>query len=401
MTATAVPSTHVEKLVDRQFMLVCTSVLMFFLAVGINLPLVAKYVKGPLGQGDDVVGTAAASLSIAAVLIRPVAALVSGRFGSRTLMAVGGAIGVVGFALQIAPALPWFIAARMLAGIGDAAIFVGASTMIVSAAPITRRAEATSYLSVAVFGGLGVGPVFGDALASGGHYNRSFVAASMCCAGAVIAALMVGPLPVAMDPDGGPANGVKDSRPGWFHRKGVRPGIVLALSMAGYVGWVTFQPLRAIEIGLKGGQVFAIYAACTLTLRLIGAKVPERVGLMRCCGGAITVMSGGLVLCSVATSKLTFVVGTVVLSCGMAFVYPALAAMAVNTVSIAEQAALVPTFTAFFEIGPAIGGYPLGLVARAYGYRTVLLVCAVTTLCGLPALLSFRHSRADSVMETP
>ena len=187
MTAPAVPSTHVEKLVDRQFMLVCTSVLMFFLAVGINLPLVAKYVKGPLGQGDDIVGTAAASLSIAAVLIRPVVALVSGRFGSRTLMAVGGAIGVVGFALQVAPALPWFIAARMLAGIGDAAIFVGASTMIVSAAPIARRAEATSYLSVAVFGGLGIGPVFGDALAAGGHYNRSFVAASMCCAGAVVA----------------------------------------------------------------------------------------------------------------------------------------------------------------------------------------------------------------------
>ena len=42
-----------------------------------------------------------------------------------------------------------------------------------------RRAEAASYFSVAVFGGLGIGPVLGELLASGGHYTQAFLLAAM------------------------------------------------------------------------------------------------------------------------------------------------------------------------------------------------------------------------------
>ena len=43
-------------------------------------------------------------------------------------------------------------------------LFVGAATLVADLAPPERRAEAASYFSVAVFGGLGIGPIIGEAV---------------------------------------------------------------------------------------------------------------------------------------------------------------------------------------------------------------------------------------------
>ena len=49
-----------------------------------------------------------------------------------------------------------------VAGIGEAAFFVGAATMITDLAPDDRRGEAISYWSVAIYGGLAFGPALGE-----------------------------------------------------------------------------------------------------------------------------------------------------------------------------------------------------------------------------------------------
>ena len=83
--------------------------------------------------------------------------------------------------------LPALIGLRIVAGLGDAALFVSAATLATEMAPRTRRAEAVSYLSVAVFGGLGVGPLIGQALQRHHHYAAAFISAAAC---AVIASLL-------------------------------------------------------------------------------------------------------------------------------------------------------------------------------------------------------------------
>ena len=60
---------------------------------------------------------------------------------------------------------PWqLMPLRALMGVGEAALFVGASTIVVESTPTHRRAEAASYLSLSVFGGLSVGPIIGEAV---------------------------------------------------------------------------------------------------------------------------------------------------------------------------------------------------------------------------------------------
>ena len=80
---------------------------------------------------------------------------------------------------------------------------------------------------------------------------------------------------------------------------------------------------------------------------------------------------------------------------GMALQYPALMAMAVNRADEHERAAVVGTFTAFFDLAQGAGGFVLGGVAAASGYRASFLGGAVCALLGL-ALLRGKVARGPA-----
>ncbi len=69
-------------------------------------------------------------------------------------------------------------------GLGEAALFVGAATLIADLSPPHRRAESASYFSVAVYGGIGLGPTIGEWVLGDGRYELTFlVAAGFSAAG--------------------------------------------------------------------------------------------------------------------------------------------------------------------------------------------------------------------------
>ena len=144
-----------ERLLTPRFLLVVAAGLSYFMAVGMLIPVVPQYVKGPLGGGNVGVGVAVGSLFVGAVLLRPYAGRVGDRFGRRVLIIGGALIVAITTAFYGAvDALPYLVMIRLLSGIGEAAFFVGAATMITDLAPEHRRGEAVSYWSVAVYGGL-------------------------------------------------------------------------------------------------------------------------------------------------------------------------------------------------------------------------------------------------------
>ena len=144
------------------------------------------------------IGANGVVFSGAAVLFRPLLTWVGNRWGRRTLMVTGSlvaaaaALGLTGVngAWQILPL-------RALMGVGEAALFVGAAILVVELSPENRKAEVASYLSVAVFGGLSVGPIIGELVMgdvaesarglNAGHFNAVFV---VTAGAAVLAALV-------------------------------------------------------------------------------------------------------------------------------------------------------------------------------------------------------------------
>src|SRR4029450_8218989 len=91
----------------------------------------------------------------------------TGRIGAtrgRRVLAVSGAtvVGVSILLYGVATQLWMLVLARLLTGAGEAAMFVGVATAAQDLAPDHRRGEAASYFSVALYGGLAVGPPRGE-----------------------------------------------------------------------------------------------------------------------------------------------------------------------------------------------------------------------------------------------
>ena len=69
-------------------------------------------------------------------------------------------------------------------------MFVGAATIISDLAPPGRGAEAASYFSVAVFGGLGIGPVIGETVIGHDRFAAGLLTAAAFAALASALALL-------------------------------------------------------------------------------------------------------------------------------------------------------------------------------------------------------------------
>jgi len=383
------PTSPPTRLISKPFVAVTAASAAFFLYVGILVPIIPTFIDEELGGGEFGVGLSLAAFASAAICVRPIIGRLVDRVGRRTVM-IGGSIvaGVAGMAGATVNELWQLLALRGLAGVGDAALFIGAATLVADLAPRERRAEAASYFSVAVFGGLGVGPIIGDAVVGDGHYARAFVIAGAFGLLAAVLALAV-PRHVVPQPDEHAPVGEIPVRRGFariMHPAAIGPGFVLACGIAGFAVFTAFLPDHARDIGLAGsGTLFAAYSVVCLLLRFVGARWLERLGARRAVSiafVALTVALGGLA--AVPQAWMLWVAAMLV-GVASAFLYPSLMALTVNRVGERERPMAISSFTMFFEVGNISGGVAFGLIAELASKRAAFGSAVV--LCGLGAWL--------------
>src|SRR5437867_9890749 len=87
------------RLVTPSFALVVLATLGYFMAVGMLLPTMPRFIEGPLGGTDVAVGISGGVFSLAAVILRPFAGRAGDRRGRRPLIVIGSAIVAVSIAL--------------------------------------------------------------------------------------------------------------------------------------------------------------------------------------------------------------------------------------------------------------------------------------------------------------
>ena len=364
------------RLVTRPFVLVTSVALIFFVYVGMMVPIVPLFIEGPLDAGEFGIGLTVAVFALTAIAARPVVGRIADRYGRRVLMIGGALIAAAGGALSAHVDTLWqLLALRGLMGIGEASVFVGAATLIADLSPRDRRAEGASYFSVAVFGGLGVGPILGEWLLGDDQFGRAFTFAALFAVGGAVVACFAPSRVVSPDDDHDAAGlpPVDGKRP-LIHPVALLPGLVLACSVAGFASFSAFIPEYARDVGLsESGGLFAVYAAVSLLVRVIGARWPEQLGPRR----AVTIGMGSI-LASLAILALVPTVpalwaAAAVMGFGVAFNYPSLMALTVNRASDRDRAMAISSFTMFFEVGSAVGGLVIGAFAQMVGKQTGFL----------------------------
>lgn len=403
------PATPPDRLLSRPFVVVTLACAAFFVSFGSTIPVLPRYVSDELGQGDAVVGLVAGSFAVSAIVLRPFIGRWGDRYGRRILIVVGCVLTAAGhLGHVVAESVPVLVAMRLLIGAGQGGFFVGAATLVADLSPPARRGEAASYFSIALYLGLGVGPFIGEALLAARSFDAVWVFAGT---GGLLAAALgttlparvraaaPGPTaPVAASPEAPPTPGdgaavaPEGAGPGrrrapLFHPAGIGPGAVLGLGVIGFVGFNTFVPLFGEGIGLDDvAPVFLLYSFVVVSVRLFGARLPDRLGPARAGSAALAATGGGLLVAATWQAPVGLYVGTAVLALGSSLLYPALNAAAVNAVDDDERSRVVATFTVFFEVGTALGGLVLGVVAAATTYAGAFVGGAVSAGCGLVLL---------------
>jgi MFS family permease len=383
-----------DRLLTRAFLLVVLAEFALCLSLGMLLAVVPVYADDALAVGSFGVAVTVSAASPLILVTQPLAGRLGDRRGRRVLVVAGGLVAAASVAAYaFADSLETLIALRLLTGIGEAMLLVGAATMITDLAPAHRRGEALSLYSLGLWGGLALGPFIGELVLDGDRFDAVWFLAAGCC----LAAALIG---LALPETGRRETSASDSSTRLIHPAAVGPGVVLSLTVLGFAGLGTFGALYARELGLGGGgPVFLVYAAVILVTRSVGRQVPDRFGPKATSRIALSLLAAGLLVIGLWNVSAGLLVGTVIVGVGHALAFPSLMTLAVNSAPPNERSSVVGTFTAFTELGFLVGSLTLGVVASAVGYDGVFIVCAIGPLLGLLALARIATPRATPALD--
>jgi MFS family permease len=372
------------RLVTRPVVIVTLTALAFFVYIGMLIPLVQLFIAGPLGAGEFGIGLTVACFAVAAIVARPLIGRAADRYGRRIVITSGAVLaGVCGALSGQVDQLWMLLGLRAFTGVGEAAVFVGAATLIADLSPRDRRAEGASYFSVAVFGGIGLGPVLGEWLLDDTEFGRAFFVAGLFAGLAAVISLFAPARVVTHDDFIAPDD---EARPAglarWIHPGAVMPGLVLACGVAAFAAFGAFLPEYSRSVGLgSSGGLFAVYALMSLLVRVFGAKLPERLGPRRAVTLALSNIMAGLAILALIPEVPALWAASVFMGLGVAFNYPSLMALTVNRASDRDRAMVVSSLTMFFEVGSAVGGLVIGalaqMVGKQYGFLGGVVSCAL------------------------
>lgn len=352
------------------------------LAVGATLPVLPRYVHGPLGGGDVEVGVVIGAYAITGLLLRPFAGRAADRRGRRPTVLVGSLLmGASGFLLLLPLGVPGLIAARLVLGAGEGTVFTAGSAWIVDLAPPERRGRVIGLYGLSVWSGLSIGPLLGELIQQGGGYSAVWIfSGALPLLGAAIATRVPDPFrPLA-----------GSERHPLLSRPAIRPGTALALGSIGYAAVASFVVLHLDDRGIgHGAAVFGAFATMVVLTRLLAGDLPDRVGPGRVAIGAALVEAAGLATLALAQSLPVAIAGALAIGAAFSLLYPSLSLIVVDRVPESGRGAALGTFTAFFDAGVGLGAPLAGLAAALTDYEgAFLLASAIALACA--ALIATR-----------
>lgn len=359
-------------------------------AVGSVLPVLPRYIHGPLDSGDLAVGIVIGAYAVTGLLLRPVAGRLADTRGRKPTVLAGAALVAVGGLLYL-PSLGigGLVLARMVLGAGEGTVYTAGSAWIVDLAPDARRGRVLGLYGLAVWGGLSIGPLVGELLLDVGGYTSVWLfAAAAPVLGALIAVSARDPFVPLEHAEPHPL----------VAPEAVGPGVAIALASVGYAAVATFIVLHLEARGIgHGAAVFGAFAAMIVLTRLLFGHLPDRVGAAPVAILATLGEAAGLVLIAVAQNLAVALAGALAMGAAFSLLNPSLMLIALGRVSQRARGAAMGTYTAFFDLGVGVGAPLAGVVAALAGYEAAFCFAAATCVASALLILASRRRRRSRV----
>ncbi len=299
--------------------------LLSLMAVGAVLPVLPRYVRGPLDSGNVAVGVVVGAYAFTGIGGRPLAGRLADHRGRRPTVVVGTLLVALAGLLYLVPAgLPGLIVARLVLGMGEGAVFTAGSAWIVDLAPPGRRGRVIGLYGLAVWSGLSIGPLIGELIYHGSGFDAVWAfAAAAPFVGSLVALRVPDPFVASPHAARGPL----------IARESIRPGLALSMASVGYAAMASFIVLHLQAHGESHGAIaFTVFAVTVVLTRLIAGDLPDRIGPLRCAAGAASVEAFGLAVIALAAGLPMAIVGAAAMGTAFSLLYPSLSLVVVNRV---------------------------------------------------------------------
>jgi MFS family permease len=387
-----------QKLLTPSFLLLTISGFFALAGFSSTLPLVPRYVDGVLGGTKVEIGLALGVFSISAVFARPLVGRLGDERGRRFIIVWGTALTAITVAAHALASSIWLMyLVRLAMGATQGAYFVGSATMVNDLAPVERRGEATNYFSVAVYGGMAIGPLMGETVQKATSFGWAFATGGLSLAVASVLAMR---LPSDRPDPAAFASRTNDSgRRILLHRAAIVPGLILMGGLVTFTALNGFMPLYIEELDLgSAGPVLLLYGLLVLAMRIAGSKLPDRFGTFRMAVVSLIGQAAGMFVMGIWASQYGLFAGAAVLAIGGSFLYPTLLTAAVFGVPDNERARAVSTFSLAFELSAGLGGPILGLSAKEWGTPAAFYGAAIAALLSLPLLVYWSLTKPHALV---
>lgn len=376
-------------LYTRAFAYACA--LHFAGGMGLSMFILFPLYVRALGGDELTIGLLAGVANVSAVAIRwPVGrGLDSGRRRLVLLLASGVHV-AVWLVLGAAGALNLaMVAGVAVYGIAAGTLFATYFTVASAIIPPARRTEGMAMFGVWGMLPNGLGPALGEYLLAHGGFSLYFSAA----AGFAVLALLIAarlrlapreaPAPAAAPPE-------SDTR---FRVRPVASLLLITLVFGlSCNSLFTFLAPYVHETGVApAGQFFLAYALTAVTVRVLGGRLPDRLGPYWVLLPALICFVAGVASIAAATTPRMLLASGILCGLGHGYTFPILTALVIARTPPSAYGMALSMFTAVFDVGNTIGGPFLGAVARARGYPFMFGLTAALMAIVVAAAWRPRH----------
>ena len=349
-----------------------------------TLPLYVEYVGGTKQQ----IGLVMGCFAIGLLVFRPWLGQLADRRSRKLVLLIGlGATAAAPLGYMVGKSIPLLILLRAFHGISIAAFTTGYSALVADIAPPKQRGEVIGYMSLVTAIGMAIGPALGGFLQASAGYNALFLLSSgLGVLGILFTTQIVNPS-VSTTQLKTSGDNPTDNR---FWRLLISPrlripAIVLLLIGLAFGTLSTFVPLfiKSVGVDLNPGLFYTATAIASFSVRLIGGRASDRYGRGLLITISLIFYILSMLFLWIATSANIFLLAGILEGMGAGILLPTIAAMLVDRAMPQERGRIFGVCMVGFDVGIAIAGPFLGLVAEQVGYRNMFGFAAGLTCLAL------------------
>lgn len=383
------------------------SVFIALLGIGIIIPVMPVFAT-ELGANGLALGMIIAAFSVSRGLLQPVVGNLSDRWGRKGFLVTGLFVyGLVGLLIPQAGSILNLLLIRAFQGVGSAMIVpIGMAYMSVLAPP-GHEGRYQSYLNIAIFCGIGCGPVIGGIVSDLLGFESVFYVMALLSFGAFV--LVLKNMPAQQAQAKASATGLLKSIQMMMQSR-LTVGILLArlVTMVIMVPSMAFLPLLMTQsIGASGLQIGFVIACRTLVnavLQVPAGKVADNYNKLFLLVTGCVCLSGVIMMIPFMKTFTMFLLIYCLLGLGEAIIWPVLGAYAsIEGRKRYGHGTMMGVFSLAMSAGIMAGAMLSGFSMDVWGIEFAYFVTAVTVLIGasVAALLIHLGEKEDNALSGP